>query len=126
MEIWDVGEGDVVLLGSDRPWDSTPEVYRRVFELETPRRDLAAIGLKSPAAILARQFASQRTAFAVPGPGPIQSDNHPILEYVAPRMFYIYLGRGAEQFQDFDERTLQMELARREKARLWRGWTRPA
>lgn len=115
MEIWDVGEGDVVLLGSDRPWKSNLEVYRRALELELPRRDLAAIGLTTPTAIFARQFASQRTAFALPGPGRIQSDNHPILEYEAPRGFYIYLGRGAQRFQAFDERTWQMGLATPEK-----------
>lgn len=115
MEIWDVGEGDVVILGSDRPWKSNPEAYRHAFELELPRRDLAAIGLTTPAAVFARQFASQRTAFAMPGPGRIQTDNHPILEYEAPRGFYIYLGRGAQRFQAFDERTWQVEIAAPEK-----------
>ena len=116
MEIWDVGEGDVVLLGSDRPWKSNPDAYRHAFELELPRRDLAAIGLTTPTAVFARQFASQRTAFAMPGPGRIQSDNHPILEYEAPRGFYIYLGRGAQRFQAFDERTWQTGLAAPEKS----------
>ncbi len=111
MEIWDVGEGDIVLLGSDRPWKSDPGVYQRPFELAGPRQDLAAIGLTSPAAVWARQFASQQTAFALPGPGRIQTDNRPILEYEAPRDFYIYLGIGAHLFQAFDERTWQMELA---------------
>ncbi len=115
MEIWDVGEGDIVILGSDRPWKSSPEVYRQAFELEQPRRDLAAIGLTTPEALWSRQFASQRTAFALGGPGPLQNDNNPILEYVAPRTFYIYLGRGAYQFQSFDERTWQTDLAAPEK-----------
>jgi spermidine synthase len=111
MEIWDVGEGDIVLLGSERPWKSDLEVYRRPFEVEGPRRDLASIGLTSATAIYARQFASQQTAFALPGPGPLQTDNHPILEYEAPRGFYIFLGQGAQRFQAYDERTWQMELA---------------
>ena len=111
MEIWDVGEGDIVLLGSGRPWKSDTDVYQSVFKLDEPRHDLDSIGLKSPAAILARQFASQETAFALPDAGLVQSDNHPVLEYVAPRMFYIYLGRGAERFQNYDERTWQMDLA---------------
>jgi hypothetical protein len=115
MEIWDVGMGDVVLLGSDRPWKSDLDAYRHVFELSEPRRDLAAIGVTSPVALQARQLASQRTAFAVPGPGRVQTDAHPILEYAAPRTFYIYLGRGSERFQNFDERTLQMDLAPRGK-----------
>ena len=121
MEIWDVGEGDVVLLGSERPWKSDLEVYRHALELELPHRDLAAINLTTPAAIFARQFASQRTAFALPGPGRIQSDDHPVLEYEAPRGFYIYLGRGAQRFQLFDERTWQMDLASPEKNQALAG-----
>src|SRR5882724_3469423 len=88
MEIWDMDGGDIVLLGSDRPWHSGIEQYRHAFELAGPRRDLTAIGLLTPEAVLARQLASQRTAFAVPPPGRLQTDNLPILEYEAPAAFY--------------------------------------
>lgn len=121
MEIWDVGEGDIVLLGSQKPWNSDVDTFRSAFKYAGPRHDLAAIGLASPAAIWARQLASQQTAYALAGPGKIQSDNFPILEYVAPRMFYIYLGRGADRFQNYDERTLQMELASPEKNKALAG-----
>ena len=118
MEIWDVNEGDIVLLGSDRPWKSNLAVFQHPFELAGPRQELAAIGLTSPSAIYARQFASQRTAFAMPGPGRIQTDNRPILEYEAPRELYIYLGIGATLFQAYDERTWQMDLAPPDKNRV--------
>ena len=112
MEIWDVEQGDIVILGSDRPWQSSPEIYRRAFDLEKVRNGLASIGLETPEAILARRMASQRTAFAVPGPGALQEDNFPILEYAAPRAFYIHLlDRGVFRLQSFDERTWQMDLA---------------
>ena len=112
MEIWDVGDQDIVLLGSNQPWESGPEVYQSAFALEQPRHDLALIGLTTPGAILARQFASQHTAFAVSGPGPVQSDDFPILEYAAPRAFYIYQGHhGVEHMQLYDERTWQMGVA---------------
>ena len=112
MEIWDVGDQDVVLLGSNQPWESSPEAYHAHLHLDGPRHDLALIGLTTPGAILARQFASQRTAFAVPGPGPVQSDNFPILEYAAPRAFYIYQKRqGVQQMQNYDERTWQAGIA---------------
>jgi spermidine synthase len=112
MEIWDVGDKDIVLVGSTQPWKSAPETYRRAFELEWPGHDLAELGLRTPQELLARQFASQRTAFAISGPGPIESDDFPLLGYVAPRAFYMYQNRqGVEQFQNYDERTWQTALA---------------
>jgi hypothetical protein len=80
--------------------------------LDGPRTGLAAIGLWTPEAILARRMASQRTAFAIPEPGPLQGDDHPILEYAAPRTFYLHHHtRGVFRLQRFDERTWQMDLA---------------
>ena len=113
MEIWDSGSGDLILLGSLKPWASDPAVYARLFERQAPRKDFELVGIKSPEALWARQLASQRTAFAISAPGPIQSDLFPILEYEAPRAFYI--GAKATDLARFDERTWQSELAPIEK-----------
>jgi hypothetical protein len=109
MEIWDAGIGDIVMLGSQQPWRSNVEVYRRALESEGPREGLESIGLATPEAILARRMASQRTAFAIAGPGPMQEDPFPFLEYAAPRTFYLRL--YTQRLQRFDERTWQMSLA---------------
>ena len=57
------------------------------------------IDIQSPEAVLARQMASQRTGFAIAGPGPVQSDMFPILEYAAPRAFF--LGTGSADAGSF-------------------------
>ncbi|MBM3836832.1 MAG: hypothetical protein FJ398_02515 [Verrucomicrobia bacterium] len=119
LEIWDSQEGDIVLLGSHLPWKSFPEVFREVFSRDDPRSDLERIGLKSPEAVFVRQVASQRTAFAVAGDGPIQSDAFPVLEYAAPKAFYI--AALAQQVFLFDERTWQMDLAPEEKRTILRS-----
>ncbi len=122
LEIWDVGDADVVLLGSSQSWESGPEVFRRALALGGPRHDLELIGLTTPESILARQFASQQTAFAVAGPGPIQSDDLPVLEYSAPRAFYMYQVRhGVVRLQHYDERTWQMDLAPSAKKNVLAG-----
>jgi spermidine synthase len=113
MEVWDSGAGDLILLGSMKPWASDQTVYRRIFERESPRQDMELVGIKSPEAFWARQLASQKTAFAIAGPGPIQSDLFPVLEYEAPRAFFI--GANARDLRKFDERTWQSELAPVEK-----------
>jgi len=113
VELWDPGSGDIILLGGKRRWKSSPEIYRRLFEREPARADFEAIGLKTPEALWARQLASQSTAFAIAGDGPLQSDAFPILEYEAPRAFFV--GASAVLFGLFDERTWQSEVASPEK-----------
>jgi len=116
MEIWDASSGDIVLLGSNQPWDSSPAALRKAYQINLVRQDLASIGLGTPEAFYARQFASQRTAPFIAGPGPIQSDMFPILEYDAPLAFYI--GTDAHRIMRFDERTWQSGLASPEMAAI--------
>ena len=109
MEIWDSGSGDLILLGALKPWPSEPSVYQHLFARPQVKKDFERIGIKSPEALWARQLASQDTAFAIAGEGPVQSDLFPVLEYEAPRAFYI--GARSKGISKFDERTWQMELA---------------
>ena len=115
MEIWDTNEGDIVLLGSDRPWDMSLESLRRSYGSELVRQDLASIGLPTPETLLARLFASQRTAAFIAGPGAIQTDGFPVLEYEAPVAFFI--GATAQRITRFDERTWQSGFASEERRR---------
>lgn len=107
MEIWDTGQGDIVLLGSLQRWETSLDRFQPVFERAAFKADLARLGLDTPEALLARQLASQSTAFAIVGEGPIQSDAFPILEYEAPRAFF--MGISSHVLQAYDERTRQWE-----------------
>lgn len=109
LEIWDTGTGDIVMLGSKTPWSSTPAVWKKGFERDRPRQNFTAIGIHSLQQLAARQFASQRTAFAIAGEGPIQTDLFPVLEYEAPRAFY--LGITSRALARYDERTHQRDMA---------------
>jgi hypothetical protein len=113
VEIWDTGQGDIVMLGSLLPWQTGPEVFRQSFAMDRVAKDMAMIDIHSPEGLLARQLASQRTAFAIAGDGPIQSDLFPMLEYKAPQAFY--LSGRASLLDRFDERTHKQLLAPPEK-----------
>jgi spermidine synthase len=113
VEVWDTAAGDIVMLGSKEPWPTGPAVFAKGFAIPRVRADLEMIDIHSPAALMARQLASQRTGFAIAGPGPIQSDLFPVLEYEAPRAFY--LSEGTQVLDPFDERTEQQLLAPAEK-----------
>jgi len=107
-EIWDVGTGDIVLIGRRQPWNSEPSRWAPVFERPQARADLDAIQLGTPALLWARQLASQSTAPFILRNNAVQSDEFPILEYEAPRAFFI--GENAKLLFHFDERTWQVEL----------------
>jgi predicted membrane-bound spermidine synthase len=113
VEVWDTGIGDIVILGSKQPWPTGPDVFRRGFTIDRVRTDMWMIDVQSPEALLARQLASQRTGFAIAGDGLMQSDLFPILEYSAPKAFF--LGNSSKVLWQFDERTWQQLLAPAEK-----------
>ena len=119
VEIWDSGGGDMLMLGSLQPWQTGPDVFRKGFANERVRLDMEMINIFSPEALMARQLASQQTAFAIAGPGPVQSDRFPVLEYTAPKAFY--LGAGSQVLNWFDERTYQQLLAPAEKRAVLRS-----
>jgi spermidine synthase len=119
MEIWDTNAGDIVLLASDRPWNMTIDSLRQAYNNEMVRKDLESIGLDTPEALFARLFASQRTASCIAGPGPIQTDGFPLLEYEAPVAFFI--GAKATGLLRYDERTWQSGFALEERRRALAG-----
>lgn len=113
FEIWESSYGDLILLGANQPWESNAQTVGRVFERPTVRADFANVGINNPNALMARQVASQRTAGAIVGDGPVQSDEFPVLEYAAPEAMFI--GKMAERIFKFDERTRQGALASKAK-----------
>jgi hypothetical protein len=115
VEIWEPQHGDIILLGSKSPWPMSLDTFKVVYDRPEARSDLARIGLPTPASVFIRQVASQRISFAIPGDGPIQSDFFPILEYAAPKAFF--MGISATQLYLFDERTWQSVFADDEKRR---------
>lgn len=117
VELWDANGGDILLLGAEQPWESGPQIYAKAFALPRPRQDLENISLSTPESVMARRLASQRTAFAITGPGPIQTDEFPVLEYAAPEAFFI--GQQAIVLSRFDERTWQKELVAPETGRFF-------
>ncbi|MFZ0828113.1 MAG: fused MFS/spermidine synthase [Verrucomicrobiia bacterium] len=113
VEIWDSSGGDLVILGSQQPWRTGPEVFRQGFAIDRVREDMRMMNVQSPETLMAKQLASQQTAFAIAGAGPIQSDLLPVLEYEAPRAFY--MGTVSHLLDHYDERTRQQWLAPPEK-----------
>lgn len=117
LEIWDCGAGDVLIMASSQPWDSSPDALRVAFNRPEVKKDMEAVGIVSPEALLLRQCASQRTAFAIAHPsGPIQTDMFPVLEYESPKAFFV--GTAARLINAFDERVRQERNVPEEKRKV--------
>ena len=114
MEVWDTGSGDIIMLGSQQPWALSEAHFQSLFSRPKVAEDLRKIGITTPPAFWARQLASHRTAFAITGDGPVQTDQYPSLEYAAPQSFY--LGANSRVLAAFDERTWQRALCPSPKA----------
>lgn len=120
IEIWDTQDGDIVMLGSLKPWESTPAVWQSVYNRAEPRKDLEQIGLKTAVSAWSRQAISQRLGSAVfADGGGVQSDEFPVLEYAAPEAFFI--GRTALEIFMYDERVWMSRVAAPEKVRVSRA-----
>jgi spermidine synthase len=119
MEIWETQHGDLVLLGSKNAWQSNPAQYQKLFDHARVREDLAELKITTGVALWSKQIASQKTAFAIPGDGPIQTDDFPILEYAAPEAFF--KGEESRMIQLYDERTMQYPLADKNKINTLRA-----
>ncbi len=108
VEIWEGSSGDVIFMGGRQPWYWDAASMREVFERPEVKKDLMRIGMDSPETLWTRQVASQNTAFAIVDEGEIHSEEYPILEYDAPKAFY--MGTISQFLNAFDERTWQWEL----------------
>ena len=102
--LWNPSYSDTVLVGSPQPYGA--DFGRMEARVKTPgvQRDLATMGLSSLLPILGFQMADHAAKPShVDWVGAVHSDFFPILEYVAPRGFFV--GASAKGVKMLDRRT---------------------
>lgn len=80
---------DFLLLGSRQPLEPDFEAMERRMKTKPVREDLDRIGIDSLTALLGLQVLTPETVERLVGDGPVNTDDHPVLEYEAPRAQYI-------------------------------------
>lgn len=90
--IWG-GAGFTVLVGSAEPPGVTLADLRRRWQEPRVRASLAVVGLDSPQALLSCLIATPLETRAFAGDGPLNTDDHPLIEYLGPQ----WSRGGAEQ-----------------------------
>jgi len=102
VTLWSTSPGDILLLGSSAP---VPLDFKRIqerFGRAEVREDLRRIEIETLSTILSLQVASDATVRRLAGKGRLNEDRFPLLEYAAPKAFF--LGRASGLIQAYDER----------------------
>ncbi len=111
VTVWSMSNADLLLVGTRQPpvWDFPRAA--EALEREAVAGDLARIGLRGLFTLLSRQLMSPlRVGEANSLGGWINTDDHPFLEYRAPRAFF--LDRQATLHVRFDERNRTLRNTR--------------
>lgn len=93
---------DYIILGSRQPLQPDFALMDERFRDRTVAGDLERIGIRRPAGLLALQLFSEKGMEELAKPGGINSDDLPLLEYLAPRS--LYKSAFATALTDKDER----------------------
>lgn len=79
---------DLIMLGSLAPLDLDAEVLAERIKVPKVAADLKSIGLHSALTLAAHHFIPEPMVALEAGQGPLNTDDHPLLEYLAPLGFY--------------------------------------
>lgn len=77
-----------MLIGSEEPLRVDLENFARRFQRPSVRDDLALVGVRSPWTLLGGFLFDEGSVEAFSGATGLNTDDHPLLEFAAPRSFY--------------------------------------
>ena len=104
VTIWQSWTNDIILLGSDQPIALDAEKLNNKFTILAVRHDLYRINVANPATLLSLQMVSEKNTAEFAAFGEINTEDLPLLEYRAPRSFFI--NRGVAELAKYDERMI--------------------
>ncbi|WP_141323703.1 fused MFS/spermidine synthase [Myxococcus sp. AB025B] len=84
-----LGPQDLVMVASRKPLALDVERLARRMALPEVRKDLERVGLTDVFSLLSKQVHSEEGQIAFAGPGPINTDDHNLLEYASPIAFFV-------------------------------------
>ncbi len=102
VTLWRTPTNDIILIGSAEPLEPAFRRLEAAFKSAPLREDIERIGIKNPMIFLSLQAATDAGVRRMAGRGPINEDRHPVLEYQAPKAFF--LDRTATLISEQDER----------------------
>ncbi len=104
VTLWESMSADILLIGSMQPLDVTMEGLRTSMQAPGVKADLERISISDPLTLMSLQVMSNRHVRAFVGDGLMNTEDHPVLEFLAPRAFFV--NRGVSNMDDHDERLM--------------------
>ncbi len=95
-----LGAADMLLIASREPQHFDPAVMQQRMEPAAVAEDLRRLGVTRATTLLARQVHSDEGQLAFAGKGPVNTDDHNLLEYLSPIAYF----RSGAAVALFDER----------------------
>jgi spermidine synthase len=102
VSLWYSMVADVILLGSDQPIPFNYASLQSKMQEKKVQDDLARILITHPTTLLSLQALSTEKAAEYAGSGSLNTEDHPNLEYGAPRSFFV--NRGVVELPKYDGR----------------------
>jgi tetratricopeptide (TPR) repeat protein len=87
--IWSNGFSDAIMIGTDQPLRIDVEAFSKRFHRQAIRANLTQIDVKSPWSLLAGFLLDKGAVDAYAGDAAMNTDDRPILEFVAPKSIYV-------------------------------------
>jgi tetratricopeptide (TPR) repeat protein len=100
--MWNPIANDIILLGSKKEMRLDTSLLVKKFSVPAINSDLGRIGINNLFTFLSCQSVSPRGFFKMTEEFPVNSEIHPLLEFMAPRSFYI--GKPSGYVYGFDEK----------------------
>jgi len=102
VTLWNTSSMDTLLIGSNSPLLIDFNRLEKRFNHEEVKEDLKRIKIRNLSTLLSLQIASNATVKKMAGKGRLNEDHFPILEYEAPKAFF--LGNTSRLVHFHDER----------------------
>jgi len=101
VSMWQPQHGDVILIGSQQDIVIDFSKIKEAIRLPSVSQDLQRISISDMASVLSLEMLSPRAIRQYVGVDELNTEDHPYLEYGAPRAFFVNKG---VQLAPFDER----------------------
>jgi len=102
VSIWEPLSKDVIMIGSNQPLVLDIDRMQADIAMKSVKEDLQRINIPDIATLLSLEMLSPGSVLRYVGVGDLNTEDHPRLEYGAPKAFFI--GAGVSELVRFDER----------------------